>query len=144
MDHGWKTILQCEIFNWTRGFLHPATIFSPWLFLAKKKMLDHLRTIEITHHWYHWILDIVSKGWHILLPFYTPPMPIHTSDLFAERADVGLSSHRTWSWNMNKKLHEVPGNEANITTLGMYPVPSNSQGLQMIAASYFFLVRASY
>lgn len=65
-------------------------------------MLDHLRTIEITHHWYHWILDIVSKGWHILLPFYTPPMPIHTSDLFADRADVGLSSHWTWSWNMNK------------------------------------------
>ena len=45
----------------------------------------------------------------------------------------------TWT-----KLHEVPGNEANIAKLGMYPVPSNSQGLQMIAASYFFGVRASY
>ena len=58
MDHGWKQILQCEIFNWTRGFLHPATKYTvqPWLFLAKKTCLilfvpSRVRIIDIIGFW---------------------------------------------------------------------------------------------
>lgn len=108
----------------------------PWLFLAKK-MFDSLRTIEITHHWYHWILDIVSKGWHILLPLYTPPMPIHTSDLFAERADVGLSSHWTWSWNMNKNFMKSQEMKQISQSLGCTQCPATAKAYKWLQHQNF-------